>query len=539
MGGPTDQEPPKIVRTIPEQGATLFGDDFFLFEFSEYVDRRSAEEAFFVSPTLRDMEFEWSGTELVAKFRDTLRLNTTYVVTIGTDVKDVRNGNRMSEAFSLAFSTGSTLDSGEIRGRVFDPKNEGVSIFAYRLNDRSPDTLNPSRTKPDYVTQTGDKGWFTLSHLAWGGYRVIAVRDEYKNLIYDPEIDEVGIPTEDFSIDSVNRSIVGIQFRIAKEDTTRPFLADARPLNATQVTLRFNEAIIDTSISIASFSLLDTTSIAKIEILDCYWQGKSPTAISIAVERLDTLRGYRLLAHGLSDLHGNPFSERLNERTFEGRAQGDTSAPFVESISVSDSARDVANDATFMIQLSEAVDRTHFERSVALRDSLKRPVAGIVQWHNSSLAEFKPADQFWPRAWYRLEIKMDSVIDLSGNHLRDSLFKRTFQVFDRRNFGSLRGSVRDDKQESGRPNYIIARKATGSSPVEWTRKAGESGNFEFDALPEGLYLLTAFVDADGNGRYSNGKTLPFSPSERFSVYPDTVKIRARWPLEGIVLKFSR
>jgi uncharacterized protein (DUF2141 family) len=56
-------------------------------------------------------------------------------------------------------------------------------------------------------------------------------------------------------------------------------------------------------------------------------------------------------------------------------------------------------------------------------------------------------------------------------------------------------------------------------------------------LFEGKYTIQAYRDEDGNGEYSPGLPHPFRPSERFAVYPDTVKVRARWSMEGVILKF--
>jgi hypothetical protein len=48
----------------------------------------------------------------------------------------------------------------------------------------------------------------------------------------------------------------------------------------------------------------------------------------------------------------------------------------------------------------------------------------------------------------------------------------------------------------------------------------------------GSYTIELYRDEDGNGRFNYGGILPFQPAERFWIYPDTIKIRARWPNEG-------
>ena len=65
----------------------------------------------------------------------------------------------------------------------------------------------------------------------------------------------------------------------------------------------------------------------------------------------------------------------------------------------------------------------------------------------------------------------------------------------------------------------------------------QPGAFVLDRLVEGKYVLSAFRDADSSGTYTYGLPYPFAPSERFVVYPDTVKVRARWDVEGVAIRF--
>jgi len=156
-GGPPDLTPPKILETSPVPGSLSFQGETISLTFDKYVDKTSFQQSCFISPPAGRLTYEWSGKEVEIRFGDTLRNSTTYVLTVGTDVKDTRN-NRLAEAFSLAFSTGNSVDSASVSGKVLDPKPEGVMIYAYRLNRMNPDTLNPSHTLPDYLTQTGNGG---------------------------------------------------------------------------------------------------------------------------------------------------------------------------------------------------------------------------------------------------------------------------------------------------------------------------------------------------------------------------------------------
>jgi hypothetical protein len=68
--------------------------------------------------------------------------------------------------------------------------------------------------------------------------------------------------------------------------------------------------------------------------------------------------------------------------------------------------------------------------------------------------------------------------------------------------------------------------------------ADAMGYFLFPQIAEGRYVFQSFRDRNNNGIYDSGKPFPFIYSERFSSYSDTLKIRARWPLEGLKIEMK-
>jgi hypothetical protein len=125
-GGPIDTEPPYIVATYPNTNELNYKSNKFHFEFNEYIDRRSFEDAVFISPAnIIKPEFDWSGKKVNVVLPYELDDNKTYSITIGTDVVDLNNRNRMNQAYTLAFSTGDKIDTFSISGKVFDNVTTG------------------------------------------------------------------------------------------------------------------------------------------------------------------------------------------------------------------------------------------------------------------------------------------------------------------------------------------------------------------------------------------------------------------------------
>ncbi len=162
-GGEVDKIPPEVVEVYPPDGTINYDDNYFEIEFSEYVDKRSLKDALFISPNIEGrLNYEWTGTSISVEFVEGLKEDVTYTITVGTDLVDRNNKNRMASSFTFSFSTGSTIDRRTLSGRVYSDDQEGVLIYTYKL-DEGVDTL--LKSKPDYVSQTGNDGSFKLHGL--------------------------------------------------------------------------------------------------------------------------------------------------------------------------------------------------------------------------------------------------------------------------------------------------------------------------------------------------------------------------------------
>ncbi len=402
-GGPVDVVPPEVIRTVPDTNAVQVETNSIELEFSKYVDRRSFEESIFISPYVGDLEFDWSGTSVTVKFTQALRRNTTYVVNIGTDVKDMRAGNRMARGFTLAFATGDSIDRGAIGGRVYDEKPEGVMIFAYALGGINPDTLNPASTRPDYIMQTGLRGTYSLSHLAYNTYRVFAVRDQYRDLIYDKQTDQYGVASEDVALSERNREVHDLNFRLTEEDTTRPFLTAVRAIDRRHLVLGFSEPIDSLSFGRGQFLLSDTLSGTSVPIAIQYLNPGAPSngGILTAVA-LDSGAGYRLTVRNILDRAGNTVDSLHASGDFVGNGAPDTLRPQM-IFSVKDSSRGISPDAPLRVTFSEPVDTLPLAHEVTLGDTGKGNLTAELRWLSPVQLLIRPRAELRFNSWYRLQ----------------------------------------------------------------------------------------------------------------------------------------
>ncbi len=164
-GGPEDSTPPTVAGTIPEAGETgVDRRSQIRIEFSEEMNRQSAERAFAITPELELGNFRWQGRSLVTDPAEDLPDSTTFVVQIGLGAKDY-HGVKIAAAHAFAFSTGTSVDDGTIGGLVtsLGEPAPGAVVWAC-LGAVEPDTLG--LVMPcGYATSSGDDGAFVIEHV--------------------------------------------------------------------------------------------------------------------------------------------------------------------------------------------------------------------------------------------------------------------------------------------------------------------------------------------------------------------------------------
>ena len=540
-GGPIDYEPPVVVSTSPPNYTTRFTGNSIKIEFSKYVDHRTVEGAVFVSPSLGTLEFDWSGRELEIRFFETLRRNTTYVVTIGTDAADLNNHNKMVQAYTLAFSTGEDIDHGGITGKVFSRRDAdlplGVMVFAYKLHDINSDTLNPTTTKPDYVTQTGKNGEFALQHLSFDIYRVFAVRDEYKNLLYDPEVDDYAVASSDIALTPADTFKSDLWLKLAREDTTALRLTKVSPTNRRHVLTEFSSPVDTGSMKSAQFRIADTSIQSRLNVLSVYAVYPKMSSVMVVTDTQSLTAVYRLAVDSLRGVNGLHVNPTANSLVFNASETTDTLPLGILSVSLPDASKEVELHPEFSLQFSDAVEKGSVEKAITLTDSSRNPIPIALRWLSDASVELTPTVTLASKTWYVCRVGMRSITDLFGKRGRDSLKVFRFQTIDEELFSSIEGTVGDlDSTDRKGDLIVIARNIARRGSKEYQIHLGQDGPFALRNILEGKYVLLCYRDRNCNKKFDSGFVHPYQPSERFVQYPDTLKARARWPLEGVELK---
>jgi hypothetical protein len=543
-GGPVDMTAPAIISIYPDSNKLNFNDNKLKFEFDRYVDERTFEESIFISPYVGTLEFDWSGTEVEITFSEKLRRNTTYVVNIGTDVLDKYRGRmRMAKAYTLAFSTGPDIDRGGIEGLVFPMKKSdaaaGVMIFAYQLDALNPDTLNPVTAKPDFITQTGKSGDFFLHHIPFGSYRIFAIRDEYRNLVYDREVDEYGVPSNSIHISQSDTLAAGVLMQLAKEDTSGPRLIKAFAPDRNHVIAEFSESLHPSSITLTSFVVADTVDRKPLDLKAVYPDPSTPKSIIAVTQKQDSAKTYFIHVQSVTDSVGNKINPLANSFAFHGSPKADTIGPRLVAVSIKDSTQNIDLQPVLTLTFSNALAKTTSLDFVTILDNNKQQVAVEKKRVSDVLISIVPEQKLLNKTWYSLRAELRKVHDWKDSTCKDSTKVWRFETLDIEDMSSVEGTVVDLNTTDTVGRLYVTAFPIGQKNLDfYVEPADATGKFVFPIVTEGRYMFQAFRDRNRNGICDSGKPFPFIFSERLSPLSDTLKVRARWPLEGVKIQMK-
>ncbi len=164
-GGARDTEPPKIIFSSIPQAGTNFQANKLIWTFDEYFVLKSPSQNIYSSPPLpQNSKFETRGKSFIISWEGDLIQNSTYVLQWGAAISDLHEGN-IIKGIQWVFSTGPSLDSGEVLGQIIDPwtglpaKDVAVCLYPKSLNDSA--VFKPAL----YSTRTNDSGLFRFQYI--------------------------------------------------------------------------------------------------------------------------------------------------------------------------------------------------------------------------------------------------------------------------------------------------------------------------------------------------------------------------------------
>jgi hypothetical protein len=532
-GGPVDTVPPKIMESYPVSGTTNFTDDYIEFDFSKYLDKQTLNGSLFISPAIEgDLNLDWTGTSVRIKFPQKLIKNKTYVVTIGTDLEDYNNHNRMSAAYNIAFSTGDKIDKGEITGKVFDPKPDGVMIFAYIIGDS---VINPMVKKPDYISQTGAGGSYRLLGLAPASYRIYAVRDQGHDLIYQPEQDDIGMANTDVKLTESDTLYPGLNFFLTKVETVKPRLVTAVMTDKFHILVNFSKEIDSSIIRSNNFMIIDSTGKKTVKPVYAFKGNTKPTEIVLVTKNdFPAKDEVYLIADTIKDKFSNIFTNDFAQITLNEKP--DTTKPGItNTVPIRGSSSVDFQGTNILFYFNDAFDTSTAKSKIVFSDTSGKKIPYNVFFMDDASFKITALHDLEANTDYIIKLDLNGFRDAAGNAY-DSVYQYKFKTINGLDFTGVSGTTENVDFSQ---NPVLILQGVDGEKDTYQFALNNSNKFNFDRVQAGKYSLWGYYDTDSSKSYSFGKSFPFKPAEKFYFYPDTLNLRARWTVTNTKFIFKK
>lgn len=499
-GGPKDVTPPVLLRADPPNRTTRFDGTRIRLYFDEYVRLQNTDKQLIISPPLKyPPEISPMGGAskvLDIKITDTLLENTTYTLNFGQSVVDNNESNPYN-FLTYVFSTGDYIDSLSLNGVVADGYNRKadafVSVMLYEIDSAYSDST-VYRQPPYYLTNTLDSAViFRLDNLKAGKYRLIALKDEGKNNLFNPGADKIGFVEDTIVI----------------------------PTDSTYKLRLFKE--------IPPYGVRPPTYAASNKVLFGYLGGEAPS-VELLTPLPDSVRTLVAPVFGKDSLNfwftpWQPDSMQfaLHHPRDTQRIDTFTIKPLQikpDSLMLSWSPRSeaVPGDSVFLTTSIPLAGADTTFMSMVDQDSLQVPFRISLDSLQGRLHfDFvKEADHT-----YSLQLLPGAITDFFGA-TNDSLITR-WRVGAPADFGVLRFALQ------GNLRFPLVVELTDNRDKTVRQKIlARAEELEFNWLRPDTYRVRVIFDENGNGRWDPGNFLEKKQPELVLYYPAPIEIRANW-----------
>ncbi|GAB3182521.1 Ig-like domain-containing domain [Telluribacter humicola] len=506
-GGEKDVFPPKLVQTTPENKALNFQGKTIDLLFDEYVIVDNIQQKLTITPeTENPYTVKNKGKLIQLNFKNSFKDSTTYTLNFGDAIKDFAERNP-AQNLKLVFSTGSTIDSARIYGRVTDLQT-GLPVFDAMVGLYLPkDTLTPEKQKPYYFSRTDSSGFYAIENIQSSQrYRLIAIADKNRNQLYNPK--EERIAFLDSSI-NVNTDSTLYNLQLFASDVTVPRIQRTLP-KVNSYTVVFNKNIDSVRVQFGRGDSLPyiLESASQLKFFNVGTSADTTVALIAAIDSL-----------------GQPLEIEQKIAFLPQRGKERQRDPFALR-TTPDRNQPLARDFRYTFSFSKPVGTFQPGSIQLISDSTSRQSLSNITWQwNRYRNEINVQARATARDTIRWDIPKGAVISVEGDTLPATLIKHP--VLKEDDYGIIRGSVRADSATA----FIVqlldkeykVRQTTYTSPYTFTR------------IPPGEYYLRLTVDRNRNRRWDTGVFNKSQQPEPIIYYPDPITVKSNFEYEDLNL----
>jgi|688.fasta_scaffold81587_2 hypothetical protein len=486
-GGVQDKEPPKFLSANPENESLNFKGKRIKVKFDEYLDFSINPAEIQVSPEMENAPlFYVENKTLNIILKDSLRKNTTYNFQFGSSIKDLSEKNVL-ENFSYCFSTGDSLDTGFIGGKIENrvtlkaPENCVVGIYA---------DSNYTK-KPLYFSKSNADGSFTFKNIKTGNYNLIAYEDINGNKVFDYRDGDAGFYENQIELrDTVKEIKIGLFHAERKRNLKVDKKAD---LNL----VAFKKPEIVKSVN--ADPLMQVFKFYQNETKDTLfiWSKTQRDSAKYSIEFEDTIITIKEKTNNIADT-----------AFLEWGKFGSTS-PLAQTTLIA----------------NHPIEKTDFSKIKILEDSLTVIERNKIKNENSFRSIMLSFTKKENKDYY-LIFSDSSMLDVFGNYSKEQIMK--IRTGSENEYGNLIMKVENTLKEA----MIIELYEESGKLIERKAISEENQKIKFSNLNKGLYKAIGTIDKNNNGYWDSGNFDKRIQPEKRILLKEKIEIKGGWDIEA-------
>ncbi len=494
-GGERDKQPPILINANPAEKSVNFSDNKIVLEFDEFIQLKNRNRITITPEIVGGYEIKDRLKIVEINLKGKLQENTTYVINFGNSVADLNEGNELKN-FNYVFSTGNTIDSLSIQGKITDSKDgkEASDIMVLLFKDLDTIANIQSRTTP-FIVQTTTDGFYKFNNLSEGVYKIVAVRDENLNRRWDIG-EDIGYSEK---IQLLKDSTI-IDVKIY--ETEKPFKISSRRISENGKILINASKELNKNLEVYTNSITDIVSAnagSQTAIWFTNYENSGNTTVTIinGAER-DSTRIF--IPENLK-----PEEIKITNNLTNNILRANTKLKLI----VNNPVKTVPNSI------------------ILLEDTLQLnvPILSRLTILGTELdLDYLPK----PGKKYRVMLSKGMITDIYKQKNQEIILD--FGADDEKNYGNL--VLNYNPQNKG--NYIIELK-TERGVIIATEFISNPIQKEYKLLSPGKYFVTVYYDTNNNGIWDKIKPLENKRAENIYNHPGEIILRSNWDVVETII----
>ena len=499
-GGPKDSLPPIMVNASPKMNTTFFDKEEITLTFDEFVTLKDVSKQLIISPPLSSNKYKVYPTtgaskKVNIKLTDTLFENTTYTFNFGESIIDF-NENNPTSYLTYTLSTGATIDSLYIRGRISDAFEKDterfISLQLYPIDSTYKDSTVITK-KPLYVTSTLDTTIYRFQNLRAGKYAIIALEDKAGNYFFDQSVDKIGYL--DRLIELPQDSIIDLNLF---KERTNFFWDKPNFINDHHIAIAYfgqhdAQPFEMTSDVPGSFESLVTKN-RVTDTLDYWFRGASLDSLKFEIEIQDTLRTKTVFFK-------DPIEDSLIIKKFtkgslrlKSKLELESNLPVTEV----DSEKIIVTN----------VDTIQIPAFLKIKKNYDRITVDF---------------EVIPNDIYEIKLLPNALKDFWGRTHDTIVFRTSTKKIE--DYGNIYLRVQHKS-----PSPYIIELLNNKKVVRRYDSLMPGNKYSFELLNAGKYSVRLIEDSNGNKKWDTGNYLGKIQPEKIIYYWKEIDLRANWDM---------